>query len=533
MLQVAEEALVRDVLYACQGVNGQFVQYDQDAQQGLGGYVLNAKAGISAAHRPVMLAICELGWLFRCAGYGVKPSLARTGEPGTSQSAIRQALYTAIQQEFAEFYRLMAVLELQASHQQPEAPLPVQQAPAKGGRLTLRRLAVWLAQPMLQMRWLAAMVDSTAEQQGGALVSAVEAFAQHGDPAVHACMLRVLQHICRPLLHMVHGWIFDGRLQDAGGDFFVSKDLDAATGHTLWGRQYQLRRQLIPSFINSQLADVIFKAGKSINFLRCKCSAQQGTASIPQQPPSNWSLLALQRDGWDGLIVTAADSINRHVVSTLLEKYALVKHCDALRRYLLLGQGDFVQSLMDQVGPLLTGNAVEVSEFTLNGSLDAAIRASNAQFDDADTLARLRVRMERAAAHETGWDVFALWYQLDEPLTTVIGSEAMAGYLRLFRLLWVIKRVEHTLSSAWQMMNNMQRQLAGIEALQKETGVQSPVLRLCHKLRIDMAHFCTDLQTYIAFEVLQASWDAFLVDLDQVSDLDGIIETHQRYAPVA
>ena len=28
-----------------------------------------------------------------------------TGEPGTSQSAIRQALYTAIQQEFAEFYR--------------------------------------------------------------------------------------------------------------------------------------------------------------------------------------------------------------------------------------------------------------------------------------------------------------------------------------------------------------------------------------------------------------------------------------------
>ena len=65
--------------------------------------------------------------------------------------------------------------------------------------------------------------------------------------------------------------------------------------------------------------------------------------------PSHWSLHALQRDGWDTLIVTAADSINQHVVSTLLKKYALVKHCDALRRYLLLGQGDFVQSLMDQV----------------------------------------------------------------------------------------------------------------------------------------------------------------------------------------
>ena len=50
--------------------------------------------------------------------------------------------------------------------------------------------------------------------------------------------------------------------------------------------------------------------------------------------------------------MTAADSINHHVVSTLLKKYALVKHCDALRRYLLLGQGDFVQSLMDQVALL-------------------------------------------------------------------------------------------------------------------------------------------------------------------------------------
>ena len=70
------------------------------------------------------------------------------------------------------------MLELQASHQQPEAPLPVQQAPNKGGRLTLRRLAVWLAQPMLQMRWLAAMVDSTAKQQGGALVSMPEPLSE-------------------------------------------------------------------------------------------------------------------------------------------------------------------------------------------------------------------------------------------------------------------------------------------------------------------------------------------------------------------
>ena len=51
-------------------MNGQFVQYGQFAQQGLGGFVLNAKAGISAAHRLVMLAICKFGGaLQRCGAW--------------------------------------------------------------------------------------------------------------------------------------------------------------------------------------------------------------------------------------------------------------------------------------------------------------------------------------------------------------------------------------------------------------------------------------------------------------------------------
>lgn len=79
-----------------------------------------------------------------------------------------------------------------------------------------------------------------------------------------------------------------------------------------------------------------------------------------------------------------------------------MKHCDALKRYLLLGQGDFIQTLMDLIGPDLGKKAVEMSEYQLNGSLDAAIRASNAQYDDADILDRLRVKLAKATSFETG-----------------------------------------------------------------------------------------------------------------------------------
>lgn len=52
---------------------------------------------------------------------------------------------------------------------------------------------------------------------------------------------------------------------------------------------------------------------------------------------------------------------------------------------------------------------------------------------------------------------------------------------------------------------------AGVEAVWLQ-------LRYCHVLRNEMAHFCTDLQTYIMFEVLETAWQAFMTQL-QVSML--------------
>lgn len=42
-------------------------------------------------------------------------------------------------------------------------------------------------------------------------------------------------------------------------------------------------------------------------------------------------------------------------------------------------------------------------------------------------------------------------------------------------------------------------------------------LRHCHCLRNEMAHFCTDLQTYIMLEVLETAWDIFMRQLQVVT----------------
>lgn len=112
--------------------------------------------------------------------------------------------------------------------------------------------------------------------------------------------------------------------------------------------------------------------------------------------------VCMQLASWEHAISAAAAAIDKHLLSTVFTKYSFVKHCDALKRYLLLGQGDFIQTLMDLLGPDLGKKAQEMSEYQLNGSLDAAIRASNAQFDDADVLDRLRVKLAKPTSLETG-----------------------------------------------------------------------------------------------------------------------------------
>ena len=49
------------------------------------------------------------------------------------------------------------------------------------------------------------------------------------------------------------------------------------------------------------------------------------------------------------LILQIYSDVSVHVLNILLDKYHLSRHFEALKKYLLLGQGDFIQYLMDSL----------------------------------------------------------------------------------------------------------------------------------------------------------------------------------------
>lgn len=522
--EVAEEILVRDVLYACQGIDGKYVKFDKNAD----GYIIPDSVKLPRPTRIMVQKLCELGWLFRKVKDYISESFDRF--PAEDVGTVGQAFCAALQDELSEYYKLLAVLEAQAMN-----PIPlVSDTTNTGNYLSLRRLSVWFAEPMVKMRLMAVLVDSCKVLKGGAMAGAIHMHAQHGDPLVNDFMKRLLRRVCSPLFEMVRSWVLEGELEDIFSEFFVLSQ--PVKAESLWREGYRLHAAMLPSFISPSLAQRILRTGKSINFLRVCCEdrgwaeAATEAAAAAGTSTSRGGLGYGETDALESLVAEAAKRIDKHLLDVMYKRYKFKEHCLAIKRYLLLGQGDFVQYLMDIVGPELSEPANTISSFKLAGLLESSIRSSNAQYDDPDILDRLRVKMMPHNTGDRGWDVFSLEYDAGVPLNTIFTESVMARYLRIFNFLWKLRRVEHALIGTWKTMKP--NCVTSRFSSKLPNTIQSQLIltsRRCQVLWDEMNHFVTNLQYYIMFEVLEVSWSNLLKEMELAKDLDDLLLAHEKY----
>ncbi|XWS66468.1 hypothetical protein CRYUN_Cryun05aG0202200 [Craigia yunnanensis] len=522
--EVSEEVLVRDVLYACQGIDGKYVKFDCN----LAGYALSDLVKIPRATRIIVRKLCEVGWLFRKVKGYISESMDLF--PAEDVGTVGQAFCAALQDELSEYYKLLAVLEAQSMN-----PIPlVSKNASSGNYLSLRRLSVWFAEPMVKMRLMAVLVDKCKVLRGGAMAGAIHLHAQHGDLLVHDFMRRLLRRVCSPLFEMVRSWVLEGELEDIFSEFFIVGQ--PVKAESLWREGYRLHSGMLPLFVSQSLAQRILRTGKSINFLRVCCDdrgwadAATEAAAAAGTTTRRGGLGYGETDALESLVMHAAKRIDKHLLDVIYKRYKFKEHCLAIKRYLLLGQGDFVQYLMDIVGPELSEPANTISTFKLAGLLESAIRSSNAQYDDPVVLDRLRVKIMPHGTGDRGWDVFSLEYDARVPLDTVFTESVMSRYLRIFNFLWKLRRVEHALIGAWKTMKPNCITSHAFTKLQRAVKLQLlSTLRRCQVLWDEMNHFITNLQYYIMFEVLEVSWSNFSNEMEASKDFDDLLAAHEKY----
>ncbi|XP_063067999.1 gamma-tubulin complex component 3 [Engraulis encrasicolus] len=511
--EIGEVALVRDILYVFQGIDGKFIKMSSPENC----YKIDSKVPLCKSLRDISSRLAELGWLHnKVRKYTDSRSLDR------AFGLVGQSFCASLHQELKEYYRLLSVLHSQLQVEDEQA-----MSLGVDSTLTLRRLLIWTYDPKVRLKTLAALVDFCQGRKGGELASAVHAYGKTGDPNMRALVQHILGLVSHPILNFLYRWIYDGELEDTYHEFFVASDPTVKTDR-LWHDKYSLRKSMIPSFITMDQARKVLLIGKSINFLHQVCHDRTPSGKIPpaskavDSPKDAAELFTDLEGAFQGKIDAAYFDTSKYLLDVLNKNYQLLEHLQAMRRYLLLGQGDFIRHLMDLLKPELARAATTLYQHNLTGILETAVRATNAQFDSPEILKRLDVRLLEVSPGDTGWDVFSLDYHVEGPIATVFTRECMSHYLRVFNFLWRAKRMEYILTDIWkgQMCN---------AKLLKTMPELSGELHQCHILASEMVHFIHQMQYYITFEVLECSWDELWNKVQQAQDLDHIIAAHDVF----
>ncbi|PWN97436.1 hypothetical protein FA09DRAFT_330596 [Tilletiopsis washingtonensis] len=561
--EVPETELLRDVIYLLQGINGKHVGFevvqklpstevgvDQSAERLLRIRFEEGERVISPSTRHLVHRIAELGRLYRrISEFAQQQQTEETG-------LIKQSLCHFISSELTDYYRLIAVLEahlnrtLQAvgGSAKPvdgsDEPGRIEGNPAAEG-LTLKRVAVWTQDVALRLRLLSTIIESCQDAHGGALVSLIHSYTFNGDPFIRKFTAQLLEEVSKPFFHSLSRWIYEGELQDPFCEFFVElsaearasanannslpsfEDVDAVS---LWQSKFKFRQEMLPSFLSESFGRKIFSTGKSLNFIRYSCGDSDWISTRNKLSNSGTDLRYTDLAGLEQTIDSAYSIASTRLLDIFLDKFKLMEHLRALKDYLMLNRGDFIDRLMEALGPSLARPAASLLRHNLTASLETAIRGSNAQHDDADVLRRLDARILEFSAGDTGWDTFVLEYKVESPINTVLDAQAMLSYQTIFSHLWRIKRVELTLSLSWGHLVTAANMLRRSKKAEPELKA---LYKHAHRTLVllgEMIHFVRQMQGFCQLEVIDYSWhDLQSFFAKRQGDLDDLIKSHREY----
>ncbi|XP_072142560.1 gamma-tubulin complex component 3 homolog [Dermacentor andersoni] len=504
------QKVLRDVLFCLQGVSSSLVQFHDLP---LGSFTVDPECQLSGPQRQIVRNLAVLGRLRILVDGFCRPETMRRG-------LLCEAFVGALQAEMAEYYRILALLDAQLNPSEGNA-----------GALTLPRVVTWMSKSMTRYRFLGDLVQLCAELKGGELASRLHGCLANGDPEVSALARRLLIAVLQPWYNMLCRWIQTGQLEDVHHEFFIAMNSNISV-ESLWHDKYYLRKSMMPSFLSEEQARKILCTGKAVNFLHHVCQISPPGTSLIREVLISWDhacaveclLDGQQEDSFLEFLEQAYHTRNCRVLSVFNTEFKFKEHLQALRQFLLLGQGDFVRHLMDVLDEQLSQPAQLLRDHSLKAALDEAVRTTNAQFVDPEMLKRLEIQLLDINPGDTGWDVFSLFYRVDGPIGMVFTPYCMSVYLRLFNHMWRTKHMEYVATAAWM------QQTIDLKVKNRQHATESRcMLHQCHILLSEMIHFMQQVQYYMVFEVIECAWAELESRVEQAQDLDQVIHAHDDF----
>ncbi|KAJ2346330.1 Microtubule-nucleating Tub4p (gamma-tubulin) complex component [Coemansia sp. RSA 2671] len=538
---VAEADLLQDLIYVMQGIDGTYVHWNRLKLA----YTIRPDTRLSRPTRSMVASLSELGGLTK----DIQGYIGQVEERGR---LFEQSFCTELKVEMSDYYKLVAEIESRLF----KSPRTLRPGESPLG-VTLRRMFNWTIEARQRLRLMATAIAKVQEGKGGGdILSTISTLVDDGDPFIHSFAQRLLKTASVPFNDILVRWVTDGELADPYREFFIRER--EGRRDMFWSEKYIVASDMIPVHINREMTRKIFQIGRSLNFLRVACDDAEWVANDgPRTQIVEGSDLS-DPSHLESFVYRSSSMVNARLMSVLKEKFGLMGHILAMRRYLLFEQGDFALALMEILDNQSDRTGKNIMAHDLSAVLSGAVRSSNAQYESQDHLSAMLLTFKEDNAKQRTWDEVSLMYTLTAPLSYVVPKQALRQYVEVSQFMIRLKRVEHKLQSIWRRQMTEARSYLRSEELQRRKApganggdlggrgsedIMRQAMRQSAIACSEMVQFFHQVQRYISLNVIEGAWGEFLETTGPIDaanktgdtreiDIDKWNEAHSKYIGV-
>ncbi|XP_076804179.1 gamma-tubulin complex component 6-like [Clavelina lepadiformis] len=242
------------------------------------------------------------------------------------------------------------------------------------------------------------------------------------------------------------------------------------------------------------------------------------------------ALPVLLRNCVVGPILSQAALVNRCAVNYFMTDLALPRHFEMLRSFVLLEDGEFSQTLTNELfGKVHCGCRPSeiLNPVSLRAVMSNSIQSSSHKFSPHISNLSFVVKFLPPAFSATDLDVLSclqMRYQVDWPLNIILTESCHNKYNTVLSFFLQLKHV------VWAL-HDIRARLARIDNGQSAIiRVTSSEVRMMHLYRHEMHNFVKVMQGYVSTQVLHVCWKEFHEELNaNVSTLDDLHLRHAEY----
>ena len=345
--------------------------------------------------------------------------------------------------------------------------------------------------------------------------------------------------------------------------------IDGISNDDIWNLKYQLIVKNVPNFMEREKTIKIFEVGKGIHFLRNYCQEKFNLSNLKENLDNlinhhNNKYIMDKKESKDKnseeldslnecynfinylfdnsniekiLDISLINLINKNidiihnlmnetVIEVIFNKFKFSSNLESINKYLLLGQGDMMQTLLESLFDELDKPANNILKHNLESYLNTSIKASNSDIKDSENIQKLNIILLNSSQGDIGWDIFCLEYNVKLPLNFIFNNKLMKEYQKLFLFFWKIKRIKYgQINYIWKKIKNLNYNSIRI----KNKSFIKKLINTSIIFNQEIVHFITNLHNYFSLEVLETQYKKIKSDLSKIKNLDELIKIHKLF----